>query len=360
MSHGRRILLAALLLLGLAALAFWIFERQIAQMAFDRAVAQRMLADPSAELPDGLHAYLCGTGGPLPSVDRAGPCVGVLAGDQAFVFDVGAGSIRTLARSGFPVGRTETLYLTHLHSDHLDGIGELYLQAWVGGSRRTPLPVHGPPGTDEVVQGFNQVYRIDSTFRTAHHGPAVAAPSGYGGTATIIALPAGEDSLVVLDEDGLRITAFAVSHFPAEPAYGYRIDYGGRSLVISGDTSLDANLVAMAEDADLLIHDALNPDMIAAMSQIAGERGADALAKVFADILDYHASPEDAARAAQEAGVDALVLTHLVPPPPNRLVRTLFLGDARDLFDGDLRIGEDGLRISLPANDTAIDFERVF
>jgi ribonuclease Z len=218
----------AILAIALAAAAYTL-RKPLAERVFRSVVADTIGRDRTADLADGLHVYLCGTGSPMPDPQRAGPCVGVLAGKRAFLFDIGSGGARRLARMGFPVGQLERVYLSHLHSDHFDGLGEILLQAWVGGSRSSPLPISGPVGVEEVVAGFNAAYRIDSGYRTAHHGAAVANPAGFGGVATPIQAPIGPagEAIVVLDDGGVRITAVRVNHGPIEPAYGYRIEYGG-------------------------------------------------------------------------------------------------------------------------------------
>ena len=190
-------LVVSVLLVAVAAGAF-LFQRQIGEAIFRQAVAENVGRDRGAELPDGLHVFMCGSGSPMPDPARAGPCVGVIAGSHAMVFDIGSGGARRLARMGFPVGRLEKIYLTHLHSDHIDGLGELMLQAWVGGSRSTPLPIAGPEGVGDVVAGFNMAYRLDSTYRTAHHGPQIANPAGFGGVAEVIAAPTGAGHAQVL------------------------------------------------------------------------------------------------------------------------------------------------------------------
>jgi ribonuclease Z len=351
----RRIVLAIAALALLGVVTFQLFERPIAEAAFRRGVQELVGRDPSAELPDGLHVYVCGSGSPMPDPQRAGPCLGVLAGSRAFVFDTGAGGVRKLARMGFPLGRVERVYLTHLHSDHIDGLGETMLQAWVGGSRKTPLPVSGPVGTGEVVAGFNAAYRIDSGYRTAHHGAEIADPNGFGLAADEIELPHEPGArAVVLDDDGLVITAIAVDHTPVEPAFGYRIDYRGRSVAFSGDTVYDEGFVAAARGVDVLFHEALQPAMVTAMGEAAAARGQAHLAKIFGDILDYHATPEDAARAGAESGAREVILYHIVPPLPVRLLHSAFLGDAEDFFDGPIEIAEDGLLVSLPAGGDEI------
>ena len=160
----------------------------LADRAFQRALDTTVGVDQTAAYSDGLHLYVCGSGSPMPDANRAGPCLAVLAGNQAFVFDSGSGSIRKLQRMGFPMPRLRAAFLTHLHSDHIDGLGELLLQAWVAGGRSAPLPVYGPAGTDKVIAGFRSAYEFDQGYRVAHHGPKVVQPAGYGGAAQIIAL----------------------------------------------------------------------------------------------------------------------------------------------------------------------------
>jgi ribonuclease Z len=344
----------------LAGLLSFALQRQIGEAIFARAVAQSVGRDTLAELPDGLHIYMCGTGSPMPDMDRAGPCIAVLAGTRAFLFDVGAGSVRKLGRTGFPIFKLERLFLTHLHSDHFDGMGELLVQAWVTGSRTSPLPVSGPIGVADVVAGFNAAYRIDSGFRTAHHGQAVAPSGGYGGVGEAIALSEkASGQIIVLQDRDLKITAFTVSHAPVEPAFGYRVDYNGRSIVISGDTLYSANLVAVAQGADMLLHEALNPKMVAQLDVALTKKGQTAAAKVAKDIPSYHATPEDAARAAHAAGVKQLVMYHTIPPLPSRLLYGAFLGDAADIFRGPVVVAEDGMRFSLPANSREIHKKQV-
>ena len=356
----RRIALGLSGLVLVAGLLLMFGRSWIAQRAFDRALEQSVGVDQSAKLGDGLHAYVCGSGSPMPDASRAGPCIAVLAGQQAFVFDAGSGSIRKLMRMGFPMERLQGVFLTHLHSDHIDGLGELLLQAWIAGSRSTPLPVHGPAGTDKVIAGFTQAYATDELFRVAHHGTKIANPSGYGGAAQIIALPDGTDSQVVYEQAGVRITVIRVNHAPVSPAFGYRIDYKGRSIALSGDTVYSSSFVTAAKGVDVMFHDALNKDMIAAMGRKLAERGHPNTAQIMTDIQGYHASPEDAARAAKDAGVQALVLYHLVPPVPSGLIGPLFMGGAPRIFGGTLKIADDGMIVSLPAGSHAIKFSSAF
>ena len=369
MAWARRGLLIFAAIAAAAVVAFFVFQRQIAAIAFERAIATNLGRDLTATLPDGLHVFMCGAGSPMPDPHRGGPCVGVVAGTRVFVFDAGSGGARTLGRMGFPLARLDRIYLTHLHSDHIDGLGEMLLQAWIGGNRKVPVPVAGPIGTRRVVEGFNIAYEIDSGYRLAHHGPDIADLAGFGAVPEQIDLRlapdmltgAGEEaSKVVFQEGGVRITAIPVTHAPVHPAFGFRIDYKDRSVTLSGDTVYDARFVEASKGVDVMLHEALSVPMVRAMSEAAATRGLPHISKIMTDILDYHASPEDAARAAADAGVDQLVLYHIVPPLPSALLKPVFLGTAARNFPGNITIAQDGLVVSLPSGSDDVSRTRAF
>lgn len=356
MRKRTKVLMAISAVLLIGGITVKLRQAQIGSNVFERAVNARVGLDATAALPDGLHIGLCGTGSPLPNPVRAGPCNVVIAGKQMFVVDIGEGGGRNITLMGLPVGRVEGVFLTHFHSDHIDGMGPLMLGHWVNGTNTTPLQVHGATGVEDVVAGFNAAYKIDNSYRTGHHGPAIAPPSGAGAVAVPFALPdlGKGDTLVVLEKDGLKVTAIRVDHGPVEPAVGYRFDYKGRSLVISGDTKKSASLIAASKGADLLVHEALQPKLVAMMTTGMEAKNMKNMAQVTRDILNYHASPEDAAESAKEAGVKQLVLSHIVPSIPSKFFYPAFLGDAAKRYDGPIVMGEDGMLFSLPAGGSAI------
>jgi ribonuclease Z len=323
-----------------------------------RTGAERaMSSDPIADLPDGLHVALCGAGGPLPDAKRSGPCVAVVAGSSMFVVDAGSGGARNLQSPdlNWRPGHIRALFLTHFHSDHIDGLGEMGMLRWVGGSHREPLPVHGPEGVVDVVEGFQRAYRHDFRYRTAHHGEAVVPSSGAGFAARPFDAPPLGESLVLFEQDGVRISAFRVEHEPVSPAVGYRFDYGGRSLVVSGDTSRSESLLAAAKGVDLIVHEALSPKLVGVMHDAATETGQDALAKITHDILDYHASPVEAAEIAEAAGADHLLFYHVVPPLPLPGLASVWLEGVSDVYSGDVTLGVDGTILSLPSGGDEIE-----
>jgi ribonuclease Z len=348
MGKLRRAALWGAVLVALMGAAALLFQRQVGEWLFERGVERSVKRDHLAALPDGLHVALCGTGSPLPSRDRAGACTVVIAGKAMFVVDAGEGGARNISLMGLPNGRIGGLFLTHFHSDHIDGMGPMMLLRWTASGNKSPLSVYGPTGVEAVIAGFNAAYAADNGYRTAHHGPIVTPPQAAGATAMPFAVPDGPT--IVYAADGLTVTAFPVDHRPVAPAVGYRFDYKGRSVVISGDTAQSKSVEAAAKGADLLIHEALQPDMVTTLANGLDHAGRKQTGQIMHDILDYHASPEQAAESARTAGVKMLVLSHIVPPLPSRYFDAAFLGNAGTTFDGPIIIGEDGQYFSLPAN----------
>lgn len=352
----RKVILAVVLVAVVVAGLVFSLRTHLGPWIAARAVERNLRNDLGAAVPDGLHLALCGAGAPLPDPERSGPCVAVIAGRTTLIVDSGSGGARNLNRMGVPVGKVAAVLLTHFHSDHIDGLGELAMMRWVGAAHREPLPVFGPPGVEEIVAGFNKAYRMDAGYRAAHHGEAVAPLSGAGMVPRpFVAPPAGEP-VEVWNADGLRVTAFTVSHSPVEPAVGYRFDYGGRSLVLSGDTKKSPTVEAQAAGVDLLVHEALDARLVAGMNRGARAAGNPLVEKITADIPDYHTTPVEAAETAAAAGVDALLYYHIVPPLPLRLFEAVFLDGVADVFPGPVVVGRDGTFVSLPAGSAAIEF----
>jgi ribonuclease Z len=356
----RKLLIAAVALLVLAGAGWSLLGDRLVAAAMKRQVLRNLSGEAFREMTDGLNVVLCGAGSPLPDPTRSGPCVLVIAGSRVMVVDVGSGAVRRIGPAGIPMSRIEDVFLTHFHSDHIDGLGELMMQRWAGGSHAEPLPVHGPPGVEDVVAGFNKAYEHDDSYRVAHHGPKIIPPSGAGGVAQPFALPAEGQGIVVLEADGLKVTAFAVNHLPITPAVGYRFDYLGRSVVISGDTVKSANLQKFAEGADLLVHEALNPELLGIMTAGAVESGAANLAQITRDILNYHTTPVQAAEIARDAGVKHLLFYHLVPALPYRPMERMFMKGVSGIYKGGVTVGRDGTWIDLPANSSAIKVGKRF
>ena len=158
------------------------------------------------------------------------------------------------------------ILVTHYHSDHISDIGDFNLNSWVAG-RPTPLQIIGPEGVDRIVEGLNITYELDRGYRVAHHGAELLDPE----LGILHARTIGEE--VIVNEDGLQITAFEVSHPPIEPAYGYRLDYGGRSVVISGDSLVTEKIVELSDGTDVVIHDAMALQLVQGLEAISRNAG---------------------------------------------------------------------------------------
>jgi ribonuclease Z len=325
---------------------------QITNRMIDRAASQATSGGRSDLLDDGqLNVVFCGTGSPIATADRASACTAILAGGHFFIVDAGPGAVHNLGVWRMPLERLDGLLLTHFHSDHIGDVGETITQSWIAG-RKDPLPVYGPPGVDRVVAGFQEAYALDRGYRVTHHGADNLPPDGGMMAARTVELPGPDEAAVVFDRDGVRVTAFRVDHTPVAPAYGYRFDFAGRSVVVSGDTVRLDNLVRHAKGASLLVQEALAASIVERVSKGIQASGNARLGKMSADILDYHTTPAEAVTMARDAGVEALVLTHLVPAPTNRIIEWLFLRGTDGIWDGEVILARDGMLIALPPSST--------
>jgi ribonuclease Z len=285
---------------------------------------------PRAETAPGsdFSVTLLGTGIPVPQPDRFGPATLVEAGSQRLLFDAGRGATIRLFQLHVPLRDVGPLFLTHLHSDHTVGIPDVWLSGWLGGPwarRTTPFRVIGPTGTKDLMANLERAYAADIKIRMADEKyPAegvrvIAEEFTTGG--------------VVYDNDGVRVTAFEVNHGDLiKPAYGYRIDYEGRSVVISGDTRFNKNVIKYGTGADVLIHEvaAVRPELL---KDVQVQR-----------VMAHHTSPQDAGRVFQLAHPKLAVYTHLVllaHPGVSAVTTEELVAQTRATYDGPLVVGED-------------------
>lgn len=342
-----------LFLIGCLVVAAYTQRDTLVTRLLEAGIQTQFNADAVAALGDGLHVGLCGAGSPLPAPRASGPCVAVIADTALYVVDVGTDSPRNLARMGWGVNALEGVFITHFHSDHIDGLGELMTLRWAGGDFESPLPVYGPSGIERVVGGFNEAYAQDFIYRQAHHGDSVAPLKAAGSRAMPFEKPAPGDTVTLIETEDLLIEAFTVTHTPVDPAVGYRFTYKDRTVVITGDTAKDDTVLAVSRGADLLVHEALAANLVALIE--AGARNAEQpiLAKILHDIPDYHATPMDAAKTALDADVGHLLYYHIVPALIVPGQERLFLNGADTVFDR-FTIGYDGVAFTLPTGSKDI------
>ena len=354
----KRVALAVLAVVVLAALLVFAFRKTLTLGAMERVVANNMLSSVLDDLDDGLHVIVCGAGSPLPDLERSGPCTAVIAGDQLWIVDAGSGASRMLGRLRVPQGRIEGVLLTHFHSDHIDGLGELLLQRWINATATEPVPLYGPTGIAAIANGLRTAYLFDTQWRTEHHGEDVAPSSGAGATPEPHRIdPRFLAKPIIQAENGLTIHAIRVDHKPVQPAFGYRFDYKGRAVVISGDTSPSDGIRKGAIGADVLIHEALAPQLVEVMTRAAEKAERANLVKITKDILDYHTTPVEAAEIAAEAEVPYLVYHHIVPPLPLAPMEEIFVEGVSEVYDGSVTVAKDGLMISLPPKSDVVEMD---
>jgi ribonuclease Z len=202
-----------------------------------------------AEQPrDLFRVTLLGTGAPPPALDRFGPSTLVEAGKEKFIFDAGRGAMQRLHQLNIAFADITGIFLTHHHSDHVVGFVDLWLTGWIGrpwGMRTTPLKVWGPAGTKQMIEYLPQAFHVDIRARSRNYSPEGVKLEADG-----------INEGMVYDRNGVRIFAFEVDHGGEDlPAFGYRINYRGRSVVLSGDTTFNENLIRHAKGAALLVHE---------------------------------------------------------------------------------------------------------
>lgn len=359
MTKFKKIVLGLIVIAAVFGGILAVFGERIILATAKKQVIKNLSGQTFAKYKQGLNVVLCGAGSPLPDPTRAGPCVAVIAGDEVMIFDVGGGAVRNLVPFGIPPGKVSRVFLTHFHSDHIDGLGELLLQRWVGASHKVALPVHGPEGVQAIVSGLETAYAQDSHYRVVHHGEAIIPASGFGGTALPFLLPPVGTSMRVLDQNGVLVTAFAVDHGPVSPAVGYRIEYKGRSVVISGDTRKSSNLQKFAQNSDLLVHEALNSELVDVITAGAVDVGDSKLAQITRDIHNYHTTPVEAAEVAAAASAKHLLFYHIVPALPVKPLERLFIKGVAQVYKGGVTVGRDGTWVQLPPQTSEINIRQV-
>jgi ribonuclease Z len=277
----------------------------------------------------GIKVTLLGTGHPWPAMDRFGPSTLVEAGPEKLLFDCGRGASQRLWQKGIPLSAVTATFLTHLHSDHIVGIPDLWLTGWLPtlfGRRTEPFRVFGPAGTKKMMSHLQKAFQEDIRMRIADEK---LPPKG------VSILVEDITDGVVYQSSGVKVTAFVVDHGAAvKPAYGYRIDYSDHSVVISGDTRFSENLIRAAKGADVLIHEvAMAREELLVRSEAARR------------IVGHHTSPEEAAIVFSKVKPRLAVYSHIVLLTTDSKIEPPTMSDlisrTRKTYQGRLEAGED-------------------
>jgi len=275
-----------------------------------------------------FRVTLLGTGVPIPSPDRFGPCTLVEAGDQKFLIDAGRGATIRLYQLNLPIGRIDVQLLTHYHSDHTSGVPDVWLTGWLEsyfGTRKKPYRVIGPTGARELIENLERAYALDIKIRLADEKLPLS------GIATDVTEFDREG--LVYENGGVKVIAFDVDHGDViKPCCGYRFEYGGRVAVFSSDTRYSDNVIKHGAGADLLVH-----EVASARPELLKEAS-------FQRILAHHITPRDVGRVFAQTRPKLAAFTHIlqlgnaeIPPPTIDDI----IAETRETYDGPLVVGED-------------------
>jgi ribonuclease Z len=289
-----------------------------------------------AKADSDFKVTLLGTGTPIPDPDRFGPSTLVEAGNKKLLFDAGRGVPIRVRQLGFRESKIDVVFLTHYHSDHTSGIPDIWLTGWLGNNRQKPFRLIGPVGAKSLMANLESAYALDIKIRLEDE------KLSPGGIATVV--EEFEKDGVVYDKDGVKVIAFTVDHGAAiKPAVGYRIEYKGHAVVISGDTRYDQNVIKYGTGVDLLIHEVcvVRPELL---SNPYMQR-----------VVDHHTSPREAGQVFSLAKPKLAVYSHLVFLASDKVPRASvddIVAGTRETYAGPLQVGED--LMSFEIGDTVI------
>ena len=306
--------------------------------------------EPFLDKEDSLKVVVCGSRSPLPSPGRAEACILVEAGDDIYIFDLGNGSMDNLTQYQVPWPNVKAVLITHMHSDHIADLPDAHLQSWIQG-RNSPLMVYGPEGINLVTQGFELAYSADYQYRNEHHGDDMLPMNIAGFNAVKII----DNQFISNDTPGLEILPFVVDHYPVNSAFGFKVSYKGRTVVISGDTIHDGSVQKYSQDADLLVHSAISIDIVERMRKLAPIPQMD---KILFDIQDYHTSIKEAGEIARDANVKHLLIYHSIPTPRNNLMERVFFRPIEGIYE-DYTLSDDGTRVVMPVGNNEIVIDKI-
>lgn len=287
-----------------------------------------LLAFSTAASAEPIKVTLLGTGVPTPRPTSFSASTLIEAGKEKLLIDLGRGSTMQLYKLKIPLGAVTASFLTHLHSDHIVGLPDMWLTGWLAtpwASRKGPMKLYGPKGTVSMTENLTKAFADDIRIRIddEHLDPAAVA----------FAAKDIEPGLVY-ETNGVNVTAIEVNHGEKiKPAFGYVIEYDGHKVVLSGDTKYDERIARAAKGAELLIHEVavIEPELLVKNP-------------VYKDIQAHHTSPEEAGRIFASAAPKLAVYSHIVfgtlKPAPDIPEEPLILR-TRTEYNGPLLVGRD-------------------
>ena len=337
----------SIFIIGLASLNSHSVQDRILNIGIKNILSS---AEPFLDKEDSLKVVVCGSRSPLPSPGRAEACILVEAGDDIYIFDLGNGSMDNLNEYQVPWPNVKAVLITHMHSDHIADLPDAHLQSWIQG-RNSPLIVYGPEGINLVTAGFELAYSADYQYRNDHHGDDML-PMSIAGYNPIQIM---DNQLIPNVTPGLEILPFVVDHYPVNSAFGFKISYKGRTMVISGDTINDGSVQKYSKGVDLLVHSAISIDLTERFREVVPLPQLD---EILFDIQDYHTTIKEAGEIARDANVDQLLIYHTIPTPRNKIMKDVFFRPLDGVFD-EYMLSDDGTRVIMPVGSDEIIIDQM-
>jgi ribonuclease BN (tRNA processing enzyme) len=303
-----------------------------ASVAFATSLLPAPLLAEDGGAKKRMRLILLGTkGGPRPGGTRHAPAQVIVIDDVPYVIDCGNGIAWQYADAHLPLNKLRYIFLTHQHSDHNADYGNLFFLVWTAGLK-TPVDTYGPPPLVKMTKLFLEMNQYDIDVRIEDEGRPQLAP--------LIRPHEFSEPGPVMQDERVKVTSALVHHPLVKPAFAYRFDGPGRSIVISGDTTPSDNLIALAKGADVLVHEAMYlPGVDALLQRVPNA------ATLKKHLLDSHSTTEQVGEVAAKAGVKTLVLSHLVPGDDPKITDEMWTADVRKHFKGEIIVGRDLMEI---------------
>jgi ribonuclease BN (tRNA processing enzyme) len=298
----RRKFLAATVALA-AALSFLPVECSVAQ------------SPGGAATQTGTHLITLGTRvGPLPTARQAQSSNLLIVNGTFYLIDAGDGAARRLAKAGIKFTDVGVIFITHVHSDHVSGLGTLMTAERQYG-RHDPINVYGPYGVETIVAAIIQYFTPDAELRWDE-----------GLRSSMQVMFRGHDVApgLVYQDANIKVTAAENTHYhltPANPgyakhkSYAYRFETPDKVIVFTGDTGPSQSVERLAEGADMLVSEVLVVDDQVAVWKRNGAWDKLPLERqlgVVKHLNEEHLSPDEVGKLASRAHVKSVVLTHLI------------------------------------------------
>lgn len=319
-------------------------------MAPSASAQEHVSAPPAERAPQAVRAMtvtLLGTaGGPQARVARSQPATLITVDGANYLFDVGAGTLRQLALAGLTANKLDTVFISHLHTDHTAGLPALTAFRWsyqMTGQKLPPLPILGPPGTEEMMRGAVQFATIPTETLRAQ---SPNAPKVSTTTQARNVLPG-----VVFDDGRIKVTAVENSHYDTVPigdtghgkelSYSYRIDSKYGSVLFTGDTGPSEAVVQLANGTDLLVSEIIDIPAVVRFIATNAKLPVGAEAGIVAHMEREHLSPEEVGKLARAAGVGKVLLTHIANPDLTPGEEQALAKGVAEEFGGPVILGQD-------------------